>query len=187
MISYNYKDDYNASRGYEYITTDILAYKGYFSELNTSTTIDKLKEWDVKSIKSDNETELIEVKFDRYTDAKSNNICIEYSYKGAKSGIRTTKARNYYYFSTKNLYVINTNNLRNFLNANKRNPSKMQWLQETDSRKSACVLIDSENLIKDGVCIRIPYIIEDDILTYVHKDTPHKVKLTNYFKYAVNS
>jgi len=92
IINNNSKFERDLKQGsyYENETLKYLEYDEY------EITEGYFKEYDI-IIKKDNIYTKIEVKSDRLS-SKTQNLCIEYSYKGFDSGINTTKADYYYYY-----------------------------------------------------------------------------------------
>jgi hypothetical protein len=82
----------------------------------------KFKDYDIKCFNNNN-IELYEVKTDRWT-YKTNNICIEFNCNNKPSGIETTKANKYIYFSIKNniideVYIIPVDIIKTTIKNNK--------------------------------------------------------------------
>jgi hypothetical protein len=112
--------------------------------LNTeSFELCNTKDYDVKLIQNGIET-FYEVKTDRYTH-KTNNICIEYLYKGHPSGISSTKADYYAYFVVKpnkeyDVYIVPVTSILRRI----RKEKYKRIVNIGDKNMSTCYLFDKQ-------------------------------------------
>lgn len=149
----SFKKDLELAKRFENITYDILNYKGYFPKWNPATTVSGMKPYDLACTMKDREVK-IEVKTDTYTDVKSDNLCFEYECNYKPSGITTTQAEIYYYYSQSNLYVISIPALKWFL---KTNPAQYKTLYQDYRRNSSIHLVNKDVIIDNNIGIKIPY------------------------------
>lgn len=149
----SFKKDLELAKRFENITYDILNYKGYNPKWNTATTVSGMQPYDLICTMQNREVK-IEVKTDTYTDIKSNNLCFEYECNYKPSGIATTQAEIYYYYSQTNLYIISVPTLKWYL---KNNPTKYRTLYQDNIRNSSIHLINKDVIIDNNIGIKIPY------------------------------
>ena len=106
------------------------------------------KDWDVATYNNNQIETTFEVKNDVLYNS-TGNLAIEYAFKGQKSGIRATKAEYMAIYTLTKIFILKTQDLKDWINLNK------QFLKTSkggDEFKSDIVLIRSKDLVNNSWC-----------------------------------